>query len=69
MNLGKYNLYRGWTIPENEDPETDGYLVRYPDGYESWSPKKTFDEAYLQLERDNNTIAQDDVEDFIYNVK
>ena len=24
----------------------DGYLVQYPDGYRSWSPKKVFDEAY-----------------------
>lgn len=24
----------------------DGYLVEYPDGYRSWSPKKVFDEAY-----------------------
>ena len=20
MNLGDYNIFRGWTIPENEDP-------------------------------------------------
>lgn len=24
----------------------DGYLVEYPDGYRSWSPKKAFEEAY-----------------------
>lgn len=24
----------------------DGYLVEYPDGYKSWSPKETFEEAY-----------------------
>ena len=24
----------------------DGYLVRYADGYESWSPRDAFDEAY-----------------------
>ena len=24
----------------------DGYRVRYPDGYESWSPKAVFEEAY-----------------------
>ena len=24
----------------------DGYKVRYPDGYESWSPKGVFEEAY-----------------------
>lgn len=25
---------------------TDGYKVVYPDGYESWSPKAAFEEAY-----------------------
>lgn len=24
----------------------EGYKVRYPDGYESWSPKEVFEEAY-----------------------
>lgn len=24
----------------------DGYTVIYPDGYESWSPKETFENAY-----------------------
>lgn len=46
MNRGDYNKYRGWTIPENENPADEGYLVRYSDGYESWSPKKQFEEAY-----------------------
>lgn len=46
MNRGDYNQYRGWKIPLNENPDDEGYLVRYPDGYESWSPKKQFDEAY-----------------------
>ena len=46
MNRGEYNAYRGWTIPANENPEDDGYLVKYSDGYESWSPKKQFEDAY-----------------------
>lgn len=46
MNLGDYNAYRGWTIPENEDPANEGYLVKYQDGYESWSPKGVFEGAY-----------------------
>lgn len=45
MDLGDYNKYRGWQIPDNEDPTTGGYLVKYPDGYESWCPKKQFEEA------------------------
>lgn len=50
MNRGDYNKYRGWTIPENENPNDGGYLVRYSDGYESWSPKKQFDEAYREYD-------------------
>lgn len=46
MALGEYNIYRGWIIPENEDPTKQGYLVLYPDGYESWSPKDVFEESY-----------------------
>ena len=50
MNRGEYNKYRGWTIPKDEDPEDEGYLVVYPDGYESWSPKHVFEEAYRQTQ-------------------
>ncbi|MGN0515108.1 MAG: hypothetical protein ACI4GD_12605 [Lachnospiraceae bacterium] len=43
MTRGEYNYYRGWVIPENENPKDEGYHVRYSDGYESWSPLKQFD--------------------------
>lgn len=33
-------------IPRSMEPEEPGYRVRYPDGYESWSPKDVFEEAY-----------------------
>ena len=46
MTRGDYNKYRGWEIPADEDPADEGYLVKYPDGYISWSPKKQFEEAY-----------------------
>lgn len=48
MNRGDYNAYRGWPIPENENPADEGYLVVYTDSdnYESWSPKDVFDRAY-----------------------
>ena len=35
-----------WPIPKSMEPEEPGYRVRYPDGYESWSPKDVFEEAY-----------------------
>lgn len=46
QTLGEYNLSKGWTIPENEDPNTEGYRVEYSDDYISWSPKSPFEEAY-----------------------
>ena len=36
----------GWPIPKSMDPTEEGYKVLYPDGYESWSPKDVFEEAY-----------------------
>lgn len=56
MTRGEYNDYRGWQIPENEDPAEKGYLVEYLDSsnsvhpnhenYISWSPADVFEEAY-----------------------
>lgn len=46
MLLGCYNKFKGWVIPENEDPNREGYKVKYSDDYISWSPKKEFEEAY-----------------------
>lgn len=34
----------------NKNIGNDGYLIEYPDGYRSWSPKKSFDEAYRLAE-------------------
>ena len=45
MTRGEYNKYRGWTIPPDENPDDSGYLVKYSDSYESWSPKDVFDSA------------------------
>lgn len=50
MTRGEYNIFRGWQIPENENPEDEGYLVKYPDGYISWSPKSVFEEAYRECD-------------------
>ena len=46
MTRGEYNKYRGWTIPADENPEDKVYLVKYSDGYISWSPEKQFEESY-----------------------
>ncbi|MEE9223068.1 MAG: hypothetical protein V3V40_06385 [Nitrosomonadaceae bacterium] len=59
MSLGDYNDYQGWTIPEDQDPKTEGYLVEYHDGgkanhpdhegYISWSPKDVFERTYNEV--------------------
>lgn len=49
----------------------DGYRVRYADGYVSWSPKDTFERAYLPLEVNTElrtskpSISQEMVDNFI----
>ncbi len=50
MNRGEYNRYRGWPIPQDENPDDEGYLVKYHDGYESWSPKEVFEESYSEYD-------------------
>lgn len=48
-----------------------GYRVRYPDGYESWSPQNVFEAAYLpltvnpELRTATPSISREMVEDFI----
>lgn len=50
MSRGDYNIHRGWVIPEDENPEDEGYIVEYDSGYISWSPKKEFDCGYTEIE-------------------
>lgn len=49
MTRGDYNKFRGWNIPENKNPNDKGYIVKYSDGYISWSPKSVFEEAYDEI--------------------
>lgn len=57
--------------PEGATTCYSGYRVRYPDGYESWSPKDVFEKAYLPLDANPNlktdapSISQQMVDDFI----
>ena len=55
MTRGAYNEYRGWTIPKDENPEDEGYIVKYSDDYVSWSPKEVFDKAYMEVD-DNKEL-------------
>lgn len=70
MNLGDYNKFKGWTIPEDEDTKREGYLVKYSDDYISWSPKEVFEKAYLKVDENKNlpsgvSVGAEMVDDFI----
>lgn len=67
MNLGDYNQFRGWKIPDDEDPEREGYRVVYPDGYVSWSPREAFEQAYFEFVG-ANAVTQEDVDNFIVEI-
>jgi hypothetical protein len=39
-------LLRAGVVPNETEKKLEGYNVRYEGGYESWSPKSTFEAAY-----------------------
>ena len=63
MTRGAYNEYRCWDIPAGENPNDDGYLIRYADGYESWSPKNVFEDAYRPTDAMNFGLAIEAMKD------
>lgn len=70
MTRGEYNNFRGWQIPENENPEDKGYLVEYSDYYLTWSPKEVFEKAYIAVDDNKNlpsgvSIGEKMVDEFI----
>lgn len=70
ITLGEYNKFKGWTIPENEDPDSQGYKVKYSDDYISYSPKDVFEKSYLKVGPNPNlktdiSISKEMVENFI----
>jgi len=49
---------------EQEKDGQEGYSVKYPDGYVSWSPKEVFEKAYLPVGNENKIMIEN-VKDFI----
>lgn len=57
---------KGYGIKPNQDPNSNGYEVTYPDGYKSWSPKEVADAAYFPIDDENGQmIKPTDIERFI----
>lgn len=42
---------------EHEGENMSGYMVKYEDGYLSWSPKEVFDRAYRKISENEATSA------------
>lgn len=54
MTRGDYNIHRGLTIPQDENPLDDGYLVERESGHVNWIPKDIFKKTYHELVDVNN---------------
>lgn len=70
MTRGDYNIFRGWTIPADENPNDEGYMVKYSDEYIAWSPKDAFEQSYMEVQENLKleskvSIGQKMVDDFI----
>lgn len=50
MTKGEFEKMRGAVSSMLEVDTTPGYMVKYPDGYLSWSPKSVFEKAYRELD-------------------
>lgn len=46
MTRGDYNNYRGWSVPTDENPADEGYLVKHSDNYVNWIAKDEFEKTY-----------------------
>ena len=57
MKRGEYCENRGWDVPENENPDDDGYIILYPDGYISWNLKSNFEETSSRTDGMNFGMA------------
>lgn len=56
--------------PQEREGAT-GYAVQYPDGYTSWSPKATFEDAYFPMgeENDGTRVTPEMVAGFVRSIE
>lgn len=68
MTRGQYNEYRGWTTPNNENPDDAGYFIRRYNGYETWMEANAFEEEYEDVDKilEEENATPTDFFDFSY---
>ncbi len=68
MTLNEFNKYKNNVTLNAKYEKEEGYLVKYDNNYESWSPKEVFENTYMSI--DNRTkITENDVDFMIGEVK
>ncbi len=69
MTRQAYNDYRGWTLPENENGDDEGYLTEDIGGpvntdefmgYVSWTPKAMFEDQFYEVDEQSVCTAPSD---------
>ena len=56
MSKHEFAIDRGRAKVGNDE---SGYVVRYPDGYISWSPEEAFARAYREVSREEAKLIQE----------
>ncbi|MDX7670252.1 hypothetical protein SJS50_01805 [Aeromonas caviae] len=61
MTRGEYNTMRGWSLPENENGQDQGYLVIHNKGslneHQTWSPAHIFNSSYEEVRQEQQPDA------------
>lgn len=76
MTRGEYNTLRGWTVPEDENPNDSGFLIEHvgtqPNtkdfaGYIEWKPSDFVYERYVRVDNplERLVVEKEDLHDRI----
>ena len=60
MKLGEFNkaFKRNVKPSKPSGLDEEGYVVYYPDGYTSWSPKVVFETAYREITHSERSMIE-----------
>lgn len=63
MSLDTFNEKFNKVIPASKHTSKEGYHVLYHDGYDAWSPKTVFENAYRKITNDETMLLCEAPED------
>lgn len=58
IERGTEDVYVGYEYMDKFNPEVGGYIVKYEDGYLSYSPAKPFEDGYKKVRYDLETDSK-----------